>query len=129
MKTKFYYSACIVAVLCISHVAFSTALDDYVAMPDSNFSWSQYGPSVYDGSPFSGYTGTEAYVLEVTSQAWRQPSEVDTTVWTHWVTIIVPRDVWLLGPVKDTALIFINEGDIVRIDTRSGDYSDRVRKA
>ena len=47
MKTKSCYSTCIVAVLCISHVAFSTALDDYVALPDSNFSWSQYGPSEY----------------------------------------------------------------------------------
>ena len=25
--------------------------------------------------------------------------------------------------------IFINEGDIVRIDTRTGEYSDRVSKA
>ncbi len=123
MKTKSYYSACIVGVLCISHVAFSTALDDYAAMPENNFSWSQYGPSEYDG-----YTGTRAYVLEMTSQAWREPNQVDTTVWTHWVTIIVPEWEWLLGPVKDTALVLINGGDIGEpapiIDPADPSYSD-----
>lgn len=128
MKTKSYYSACIVGVLCISHVAFSTALDDYVAMPVDNFSWSQYGPSEYDGSPLLGYTGTRAYVLEMTSQAWREPNQVDTTVWTHWVTIIVPEDELFLGPVKDTALILISGGDIGDpapiIDPADPNYSD-----
>lgn len=123
MKTKSYYSACIVGVLCISHVAFSTALDDYAAMPDTNFSWSQYGLSKYDGPTF-----TQAYVLEMTSQAWREPNQVDTTVWTHWVTIIVPEAEWLLGPVKDTALVLINGGDIGEpapiIDPADPSYSD-----
>ena len=82
-----------------------TALDDYVATSDANYSYTQVSGS-YDLSTF-----TEGYVLQLTSQAWRDGSEVDQPVWTHWVTIVVPRLEWALGDVKDTALILVNGGD------------------
>jgi PhoPQ-activated pathogenicity-related protein len=84
--------------------AYGTALDDYVNMPDSNFSFSQYSSS----PDF----WTNAYTLQMTSQAWRDGSEVNPVLWTHWITIIVPKLDWLLGQTKDTALILINGGNV-----------------
>jgi PhoPQ-activated pathogenicity-related protein len=107
MKTRVGALVFVMGILCIGPMAFSTALDDYVAMPDANFSYSQYGSSVFDIT-----TQTRAYVLRMTSQSWRGAGEVSPTVWTHWVTIIVPEVEWLLGPVKDTAMILINGGSI-----------------
>jgi PhoPQ-activated pathogenicity-related protein len=75
-----------------------TALDRYVKTPDPAYKYSiattQTGP---------GYTAT---VLEMTSQNWLTSSDVDRTLWTHWLTIIKPD-----GPVKhQTALVFITGG-------------------
>lgn len=92
-------------------LTFGTALDDYVALPDPSYGYTQYGSSIYDGSPLFGGTGTRAYILELTSQSWRSSAEVTPNVWRHWVTIIVPEWDWLLGNTKDTALILINGGD------------------
>jgi PhoPQ-activated pathogenicity-related protein len=92
MKTRVGALVFVMGILCIGPMAFSTALDDYVAMPDANFSYSQYGSSVFDIT-----TQTRAYVLRMTSQSWRGAGEVSPTVWTHWVTIIVPEVEWLLG--------------------------------
>ena len=57
-------------------------LDDYVARPDSNYGYvkrySFSGP---------GYTG---HLLQMTSQAWLSPAEVNHHIWRHWVRIVVP---------------------------------------
>jgi len=76
-----------------------TALDDYVAAPDSNYS---YGPAPVNTIAGPGYT---AYVWEMTSQAWRDASEVNRTLWKHWLTIIVPETV-----SHSKALLFISGG-------------------
>jgi PhoPQ-activated pathogenicity-related protein len=60
-----------------------TALDDYVAAPDASYHWS-YVRTVSG----AGYT---AYVLAMTSQTWRSPTEVDQTQWRHWMVIIRPN--------------------------------------
>ncbi len=86
----------------ISVQAHATALDDYLAAPDSQFSYAQVGNPSYD--PF---TSTRAYTLKLTSQAWRTSDEVQPAVWTHWVMVVVPQS----GTVFDTALILINGGD------------------
>lgn len=75
-----------------------TALDRYVAKPDPNYKFELV--STLKGE---GYT---AYVLDMASQAWRSPQEVDRTVWRHWVTIIRPATV-----KHDTGLLFIAGGD------------------
>ena len=49
--------------------------------------------------------GMTTSVLEVTSQSWRKPSEVDKTVWTHDVGIAVPD-----GNTSDTALVVLAGG-------------------
>jgi PhoPQ-activated pathogenicity-related protein len=62
-----------------------TALDRYVAAPDSTYRFRLVGTR-----PAPGYT---TYLIELVSQTWRAPSEVDRTVWTHWLTVIKPDTV------------------------------------
>jgi len=73
-----------------------TPLDDYVQAADSHYKY-----ELARTIPGDGYT---TYVLDMTSQAWRSPSEVDRTVWKHWLTIIKPDKVsystgflWITG--------------------------------
>jgi len=76
---------------------FATALDDYVKKPDANYKY-----SVVNTIKEKGYT---AYVLDMTSQVWRNGLEVDRTLWRHWLTIIKPDKVH-----SDIGLLWINGG-------------------
>lgn len=62
--------------------AVKTALDRYVETPDPAYKY-----EVVNKLPGNGYT---AYVVDMTSQAWRSASEVDRTLWKHWLIIIKP---------------------------------------
>jgi len=74
-----------------------TPLDLYVRTPDPAY---EYRPlRVLEGE------GYRAHVLEMTSQSWRKPEEVDRTVWKHWLTVIVPRTVR-----HRTAMLYITGG-------------------
>jgi PhoPQ-activated pathogenicity-related protein len=75
----------------------STALDDFIAAPDPSFSWSQV-------NTITG-PGYEADVLDMTSQTWRTPAEVDRTDWQHYVTVIRPSVV-----TSHQALLWIDGG-------------------
>src|ERR1035441_392137 len=59
-----------------------TALDRYVKQPDPTYSY-----RIADTVPGAGFT---SYIVEMTSQTWRKPTEVDRTVWKHWLTIVKP---------------------------------------
>jgi PhoPQ-activated pathogenicity-related protein len=74
-----------------------TSLDRYVAQPDPSYKY-----AVVRMTKETDYTW---YVIEMTSQTWRSPSEVDRPVWTHWVTIIKPASV-----TSSTSLLFITGG-------------------
>ena len=74
-----------------------TALDRYVAQPDASFAWKK-------AAELSDPSGT-AYVLDLVSQNWLTPAEVDRTEWRHWLTIIKPANL-----VHSTALLFISGG-------------------
>ncbi len=63
----------------------TTALDEYVAKPDPTYSY-----ELVDSIKKEGVT---AYILEMVSQTWRSPEEVEPNVWRHWMTITVPDDV------------------------------------
>jgi PhoPQ-activated pathogenicity-related protein len=82
-----------------SHGTVKTALDRYVAAPDSNYRFELVKTILG-----SGYT---AFVLDMTSQSWRTPAEVDRPVWKHWLTIIKPDTV-----KGDTAFLFITGGSV-----------------
>ena len=74
-----------------------TALDRYVAAPDSSY---RYNPTAT--IPGDGYT---AHILEMASQHWRNETEVDRPLWKHWLTIIEPEQV-----AADAALLIIAGG-------------------
>jgi len=99
--------------------ATGTALDDYVAAPDANYSYQQVGSGVFDFGTF-----TTAYTLRLTSQHWRDASEVSPVLWTHWVTLYKPSN-FLIG--TDTAMLLINDGNSADIDNPP-DYNDQYRQ-
>jgi PhoPQ-activated pathogenicity-related protein len=74
-----------------------TPLDRYVAAPDSSYRW-----AVIETIPGTGYTG---HVLQLTSQRWRDETEVDRPLWTHWLTVIVPEQI-----AAGAALLVISGG-------------------
>src|SRR3984885_1803074 len=74
-----------------------TALDRYVAKPDSSYSWKiDHQLEAH---------GAATFVVNLKSQSWRSPKEVDRTLWQHWLTIVRPAQ-----PVAHTAFLFIDGG-------------------
>ena len=78
-------------------LAARTALDEYVARPDPHYAW-----SVVKEVRDKGFT---AYVVDMKSQAWRTPREVDRTVWQHWLVVVKPDEVKF-----DTGFLLIGGG-------------------
>jgi PhoPQ-activated pathogenicity-related protein len=74
-----------------------TALDNYVAAPDTNYAY-----HLVSSSKGNNYT---TYILEMTSQAWLTTNEVDRPLWKHWVNIVRPDEV-----STTNALLFISGG-------------------
>src|SRR5947207_673801 len=77
--------------------AAETALDRYVAKPDPTYSW-----KILTQEKLKGAT---RFVVDLKSQTWRKPNEVDRTVWQHWLTIVKPDK-----PVSNIAFLFITGG-------------------
>src|SRR6187401_25528 len=75
-----------------------TALDRYVQKPDPSYRYEIAGMLPCPN-------GCTATVLDMTSQTWRKPEEVDRTVWKHWLTVVKPAKV-----TSSTALLFITGG-------------------
>ena len=75
-----------------------TALDRYVHAPDSHYHF-----ELTRRVPRKGYT---AFILDMTSQQWRSPQEVNRTLWKHWLTLYKPD-----GAIGPTALLFITGGN------------------
>ncbi len=74
-----------------------TALDRYIAAPDPSF---RYSLARTVNAP-----GLVAYQLDMVSQTWLTPAEVDKPEWHHWVTIYKPDQL-----TTSTALLYINGG-------------------
>jgi PhoPQ-activated pathogenicity-related protein len=74
-----------------------TALDEYVAKPDPNYAFKLV--NLIEGED------QMTYVLEMTSQAWLTPGEVNHTIWKHWLTIVKPKQL-----DHSTALLYITGG-------------------
>src|SRR5258707_13268600 len=62
-----------------------TPLDDYIAKADPTFSW-----KLVQTIPGDGYT---TFVVDLKSQSWRSPPEVDRALWQHWLVIVKPDEV------------------------------------
>ena len=71
--------------------AVHTALDDYVAAPDSSYGW-----TLQTTAPMYGFDGAppqigNLYTLKMTSQTWQSgKTNPDRSVWTHWITVARP---------------------------------------
>lgn len=74
-----------------------TALDRYVAKSDPSYTYSI--EKTIDGEGYS------VFVIDLTSQTWRSPDEVDRTEWKHWLTVIKPDEL-----TSQTGLLFIGGG-------------------
>jgi PhoPQ-activated pathogenicity-related protein len=98
----FYRQAFLSVLLLLSaagcaHVSSQTALDRYIAAPDTNFAF--HAVSTVTGDHY------KTYILEMTSQSWLTPAEVDRPLWKHWLLITKPDEV-----TTPTALLFIGGG-------------------
>ncbi len=78
--------------------AVETALDRYVAAPDSHFSFRKVGE-------LAASAGVTASILELTSQQWLTTKEVDRPLWRHWLIVYRPVTV-----TRDVGLLFISGG-------------------
>ncbi len=96
MFIRFIFTVALLVFFCLQTVA--TPLDDYIAAPDPNYSY-----SLANSISGPGYT---AKVWEMTSQAWRSPSEVDRTLWKHWLIVVVPSILH-----HDKSLLYISAGN------------------
>lgn len=76
-----------------------TALDRYVHAPDPTYKY-----ELVRTIPGTGFT---TYVIDLTSQTWRKPEEVNRTVWKHWLTIVKPDEVR-----SSTAFLMIGGGSV-----------------
>ena len=74
-----------------------TALDRYVAAPDPSYRY-----ELIETIPGDGYS---AHVIEMSSQRWRNETEVDRPLWKHWLTVIEPEQV-----ATSTALLIVGSG-------------------
>ena len=87
----------VLLVVSFQAAAQETALDRYVAEPDSHFKYELANTIAGDG-----YT---AYVLDMTSQQYLTAAEVNHPVWRHWLTVVKPAKV-----TSNVGLLFIRGG-------------------
>jgi PhoPQ-activated pathogenicity-related protein/acetyl esterase/lipase len=85
-----------------------TALDRYIAQPDPAYSWTLVETKKLPGATL--------YVVDMKSQSWLRPDEVNRTVWQHWLTVVKPD-----GVKSGTALLYIGGGDNKRPAPSSAD--------
>src|SRR3954471_1502765 len=60
-----------------------TPLDDYVQKPDAAYAWKV-------AKTIKGNSST-TFVIRLTSQTWRDKSEVDRPLWEHWLVVVRPE--------------------------------------
>lgn len=106
--------------------AAQTALDRYVAAPDLSYKYELAGTI-----PGSGYT---ASVINMTSQTWRAPGEVDRTVWTHWLTVVTPAEVkhtkaflYITAGSNNSAAPRVVDENLARLATVTGSVVAELR--
>ena len=94
MRYSWLSLGCVLSPFCFAQ----TALDTYVAAPDASYS---FIPLATINDPL--YTG---YHIHLTSQTWRDPSEVSPNLWQHKMAITHPNSV----VSSNTAILFIDGG-------------------
>ena len=87
----------LVAVCAAPLRADETALDRYIAKPDSSYAWKIVSKTQVPGATI--------FVVDLKSQTWRTTKDVDRTVWQHWLTIVKPD-----RPAGNIPFLFITGG-------------------
>lgn len=87
----------VVTTLLCAQARASTALDEYVKNPDPAYRYELV--KTIQGKGFT------QYVIEMTSQSWLRPEEVDRTLWKHWLRIVKPDKV-----EHETGLLMVSGG-------------------
>jgi PhoPQ-activated pathogenicity-related protein len=59
-----------------------TPLDEYIQKADPSYSWKV--AKTIEGNPAT------TYIIQLTSQTWRDKSEVDRPLWEHWLVVVKP---------------------------------------
>ena len=72
--------------LTLLNPAFATPLDDYVNTPDPAFTYELQADATVTKPNY------ESRVYHLVSQNWLKDTEVDRTLWEHWVTVCVPKE-------------------------------------
>jgi PhoPQ-activated pathogenicity-related protein len=98
--TRVFSRLIIILVFLISIPSFAqeTALDRYIAKPDDSYAWDH--KYVVPGED------STTHLIWLTSQTWRSEEEVDRPVWTHWLSIVIPKNV-----DHETAFLYIGGDD------------------
>ena len=60
-----------------------TPLDEYVQKPDAAYGWKV-------AKTIKGNSST-TFIIRLTSQTWRDKSEVDRPLWEHWLVVVKPE--------------------------------------
>ncbi|MGO9199494.1 MAG: PhoPQ-activated protein PqaA family protein, partial [Limisphaerales bacterium] len=91
-----------------------TALDEYVAAPDTNYSF-----RLIESVPGKQET---TFILEMTSQAWLTTNEVNRPLWKHWLVVVRPDEaatskslLFLGGGANDGRRPKAGDGSLVQI--------------
>ncbi|MBX9790402.1 MAG: PhoPQ-activated pathogenicity-related family protein [Pirellulales bacterium] len=74
-----------------------TSLDRYVAEPDGSYSWKVAATHQQEGAT--------VYIVDLKSQTWRNSTDVDRTLWEHWLVVVRPKEV-----TSSTGFLFIGGG-------------------
>ncbi|KAK2176324.1 hypothetical protein NP493_670g01041 [Ridgeia piscesae] len=77
-----------------------TPLDAYIARPDPHYKWQ------FIAQPSSGDDSVNSYVVNMTSQKWKDESVLDRPIWWHYLIINIPKNL----QVKDAATLFVGGG-------------------
>ena len=84
----------------------ATALDQYMAMPDPEYSWSYNGTKTHGITP--GISGWTYHHLVLTSQRWLTEQEAGScSLWQHDMLVVIPDN---YDNSVETAMIWITDG-------------------
>ena len=98
LKRVIYFLSAVLATMPgLAEQPASTFLDEYVNAPDDSYGWqvaaTHAGESV------------DTVVIDLVSQHWLTPEQVDRTEWRHWLVVAIPKET-----NSDAALLFIGGG-------------------
>ncbi|XP_054830201.1 autocrine proliferation repressor protein A-like [Eublepharis macularius] len=103
----FLFAACSSSVWLMEH----KALDDFVNLHDPHYQYTflkKEGTRTHSGAPFF-------HTINMTSQKWLDESEVDKPVWSHKLTIVLPKE----GEINELCLLIIMSDQEVTHSSRA----------